>query len=245
MGVDGSYLDQGRIIAILSLVLSLIVGTLSAPARAEERPIAAAPEEFDFRWQLEGLSSWFARLFRLLPTSGDGRMTLAPDLEGRLAVTFVATSEKAGSNEYWKYETQVDLETLRTLHVRDSLRFGRKDRVKEYDLRELDVLDVLSGLQVMRYSAPTRPQSRSIWSSGKTYPVRVLLGPTESRTVFGQPTPVRKLSIRGERVPGQRYWSAYADIWLTDDPRALPVEIFYKQSLGRLRLLLVEPADID
>ena len=34
-------------------------------------------------------------------------------------------------------------------------------------------------------------------------------------------------------------WKYRAEIWITDDESALPIEILYHQALGRLRLTLV------
>jgi len=222
-------------VGFVVLVALLVAVTPASTARFEE-----GAETLTYRWELEGVSGAIARLLRLLPTQGDGLMKLELAGGGRLSITFLATSEKASSNEFWKYETAVDLESWRSVLVRDSLRYGKKDRSKTFDLEELDVTDVLSGLHLLRLGPLDEAERRSLWSSGKTYQVLVTPEGKELRTVADQRMTVRKLSIAGVRVPGQKRWKARAEVWLSDDEAALPVELVYHQSLGRLRMTLVD-----
>lgn len=230
---------------IVPMVLAALAG--GSAAAATEAPVRSPrSEELHYRWRLEGVSGLLSRLFGLLPTTGDALMALRVESDDRLAVAFTATSDKAAEDEYWRYETAVDSGAWHSLSVRETLHYGKKDKSKSFELEEYGVLDVLSGLQLMRYSPPAETERRMIWSGGKVYPVTIAMAGFERRELEGRDVTVRHLSIRGVREPGQRYWKSRAEIWITDDNRALPVELLYHQALGRLRLTLVgapaEPA---
>jgi hypothetical protein len=207
----------------------------------QARPWSAEGEVLRFRWRLEGVQGFVARLLSTLPTSGDAVMTLATDDEGRLEVVFRATSEKADEDEHWTYETLVDLDDWRTVRVRETYKFREKEREKNFDLEALQVIDVLSGLQRMRYEPRSAVGRSTIWSDAKTYPVAVTSGGTETREIGGRELALRRYDVRGYRVPDKRLWKARAEVWLTSDQAALPAEILYRQSLGKLRLTLVDP----
>ena len=105
-----------------------------------------------------------------------------------------------------------------------------------------EVLDVLSGLHLLRHSPPAERRRQLIWSDGKTYPVEVVPGGLEQIDVDGRPMVLRRYTVTGLRERGARFWAAQGDIWLSDDARAVPVEILYRRRpFGALRLTLVEP----
>lgn len=230
-----------RVLLTLSILLAASSAGASDWAATPAAAVADKPEVLRFRWRLEGVQGFVAKLFGVVPTSGDGVMTLSSDAEGRLEVRFTATSEKAGENDHWTYETLVDLAEWRTLRVRETYKFRKKEREKNFDLAEREVIDVLSGLQLLRHEPSSATGRDTIWSDGKTYPVEVTGRGTQTLDVNGREVPVRMYQLRGVRQEGKRRWKARADVWLSADDDALPVEMLYRQSLGRLRLTLIEP----
>lgn len=221
------------------IVLLALLTVAGAVRGAQEPARAPRSEELRYRWRLEGVSSWISRLFGILPTTGDGLMALRIEPGNRLGVAFTATSEKADPDEYWKYETAVDLAAWRSLSVRETLHYGKKQKSESFDLTELDVLDVLSGLQQLRYVVIDDSERRTIWSDGRVYSVMVTFHAFERREFESRDLTVRHFSIRGIREPGQRFWKSRAELWIGDDAAALPVEMIYHQALGRLRMTLV------
>ena len=226
------------VLLAVSLLLALPswAGSATVEALAE-----STPEVFRYRWRLEGVQGLVARLFGVLPTSGDGVMTLRTDSRGLLEVRFEATSEKAAEGDHWTYETLVDTEAWRTLRVRETYRFRKKERDKSFELAEREVIDVLSGLQQLRTAPRGAVSRKTIWSDGKTYPVTVEPRRVEVLEIEGRRIPAHLFELRGSRVDGERFWAARADVWLSTGPEALPVEMLYRQRLGRLRLTLVDP----
>lgn len=225
----------------LAVPLLLLAFAGSSAAGAEEPPSGnPRSERLHYRWRLEGLSGFVSRLLGLLPTTGDALMELRRRSDDRLEVLFKATSEKAGKDDYWSYETEVDLGNWHSVSVVETLHYKQKRKRKSFELTELEVIDVLSGLQQLRYSQPGGVDRRTIWSDGKVYPVAVSSSGLVRRQFDGDELMVRHLSIRGIKEPKQHLWKARAEIWVTDDGAALPLEILYHQSLGRLRMTLVE-----
>ncbi len=207
---------------------------------AQELPPGLRSQELHYRWRLEGLSSVLARLLTRLPTTGDAVIALDLVSSDRLEVAFTGTSEKAAPDEYWKYETEVDPGAWRSLRVTETLHYKKKHKTKTVELTDLEVIDVLSGLQRLRYLPNDGSGRHLIWSNRKVYPVAVsTAGTRERREVNGAGVTVRHLAIRGIKEPGQNYWKARAELWLTDDEAAVPVEIVFHQALGRLRMTLV------
>lgn len=225
---------------LLTVSVLLLALPTAAPVAAESAPLGE-PEVLRFRWRLEGVQGFLARVLGVVPTSGDGVMTLSTDSRGRLEVRFKATSEKAAEGDHWTYETLVDLDDWHTLRVRETYHFRKKRREKDFDLAEREVIDVLSGLQQLRREPSIASGRSTIWSDGKTYPVTVSPKGTETRDFGGRGIPVRMFELRGFKKQGERFWKARAEVWLTSDSNALPVEMLYRQSLGRLRLTLIEP----
>ncbi len=226
------------VLPVASLVLLALAG--SAAATAAE-PAARTPRSQDlhYRWRLEGVSGVLSRLLGLLPTTGDAVMALRVVPDDRLEVAFTASSEKADAGDYWKYETVVDLGAWQSLSVRETLHYRKKNKSESFELAEFGVLDVLSGLQLMRFAPPAESERRTIWSGGKLYPVAITMVGFERLEYDGRAVTVRHLKIHGLKEPQQRYWKSRAELWLTDDEAALPVELLFHQALGRLRLSLV------
>jgi hypothetical protein len=229
------------VLLTLWLAATLFVVAWPAAATSAGGEVAREPEVLHFRWRLEGVQGFVARVLGVVPTSGEALMTLGTDAQGRLEVRFTATSEKAGDDDHWTYETLVELPEWRTLRVRETYKFRQKNREKDFDLAEREVIDVLSGLQQLRRQPLGATDRNRLWSDGKTYPVEVSSRGTETRELNGRDVAVRVYELRGAKQTGERFWKARAEVRLTADARALPVEMLYRQSLGRLRLTLIEP----
>ncbi len=232
--------------ALVALSIVLLTSSAGRGAGTGEPPSGEPPsgeprsERLHYRWRLEGLSGVISRLLRLLPTTGDAWMELRVEPYGRLEVAFTATSEQAREGDFWKYETLVDLGSWRSVKATETLHFRKKKKNESWNLEELAVIDVLGGLQLLRFSPPAEAERRTIWSDEKLYPVTVSSDGLERRLLGSREVTVRHVAIRGIREPNQRRWKGQADIWLTDDEAAVPLEILYSQSLGRLRMTLVD-----
>ena len=227
-------------VTVLSVLL-LAAG--AGGAEAEESSIGEPrSERLSYGWRLEGLSGVISRLFRLLPTSGDALMELRVEPHGRLQIEFIASSEQAKPTDYWKHETAVDLGAWRSVRAAETLHFRKRRKHRSWELEKLGVIDVLGGLQLLRFSPPGSVERRTIWSDEKLYPVTVASSGLQRRSVGGREVTVRHLAIRGVKERGARRWAARADLWLTNDEAGTPLEILYSQSLGQLRLTLVDAA---
>jgi hypothetical protein len=199
---------------------------------------ADSPEVLRYRWHLEGLHGFLAWLVRWVPTSGDGLMTSTPEGQGRVRYEFRATSPKAAAGEHWTYSSELDLSGPRTLRVVDAIKFRGKDRQKNYELEEHDVLDLLAGLHVLRRTMPEEEQRTVIWSDRKLHKVRLIPGGLVARSVNGRQRILRHFTLRPVREPGVRYWNARAEIWFAVEGSMAPVEILYRRMLGQVRLEL-------
>lgn len=234
---------MGPVAVRIALLSSLLLACISPLQAAGEVTLDASNHEvLVYRWRIEGVQRFLARLFDLVPTKGDGYLTTRVDSEGRLMHEFKATSEQAGASDHWTYQTLVDPEAAKTLRVQETYRYRNKRREKTFELQQRQVIDVLSGLHLLRRSPAEELQRTTIWSGGKVYPVAVMVNRSSMRTVGDREVRVRHLMIRGIREPGQRRWRGQAEVWLTEDRRALPVELLYRQRFGRVRLILAESA---
>ena len=227
------------------LLLVAVTATASAAAAQESRDGGAAElanETLHFRWRFEGMAGGLVKLLRLFPSSGDGVLEVAPGGQGRLFSEFRATSQKTAAGEHWTYRAELDISRSRTLRVWDRLVFRGRDRERSQGLAAESAMDLLSGIQMLRQQPPTGVRREAIWSGGKVYPVVVEPRGTAVREVAGRRFELRHYYIHGVRETGEPFWKGRADVWLTDDARAVPVEVLFRGRHGRLRLTLVEPA---
>lgn len=220
------------------LALALLVGGPGPVAAAQPGPPPGRPEVLVYEWRIEGLQGFLARLLGLLPTVGEGRLTTARNGDGRLECEFRATSEKAAADEHWTYRTVVDPRSWQTQRIRESRYWRGKDKVETFELADQGVIDVLSGLHALRWSELDGAERRQIWSDEKVYSVMVVPGEDEVRELGGREVQVRHLAVLPISEPGGRVWKGRGEVWLTDDARAIPVEMLYHHRLGNLRLVL-------
>jgi hypothetical protein len=212
-------------------LLLAVVGSSSAAAVPTE-------ETLEYRWSLAGL---FGRLVRLvLPGSGEGRLTTSPAENGRLAIELVVTSRAGAQGDYWRYAAVIEPATGRTLRAESAYRYGEKHKERRADLDENEVIDVASGIHLVRSQRPSSPVALSIWSDGKIYPV--VVEPRGWKTI-SLPAGRRRtqlFAIRPRNVPGQRPWSGRIDLYLEEGEQARPMAIVVDRRWASVELELVD-----
>ena len=215
-----------------SLLGALVLALLSvAPASGQES------ETLRYRWSLGGFFGTLARVF--LPGHGDGALVTDRPEEGNLEVRLDITAP-AAQGDFWRYGAEIDPGDGRTLRAWSSYEFrGRKDE-KLSELDEEAVIDVASGITLLRRDRPTAPRDLRIWNDGKIYPVTIFPRDRERRRLGDEEVMVQHYAIRARRVPGERLWKGKLDIYLADDEVATPVEISVERKMARVRLLLDE-----
>ena len=82
-----------------------------------------------------------------------------------------------------------------------------------------------------------------IWSSGRLNPIMIRPGRRGSALWRGRRVATRSYSIRGISKPGQPKWEGKMDLVLTDDERAVPLEIMVVRKGLRIRLEVIEPVE--
>jgi hypothetical protein len=228
-------------LAILGWLLAVLASAPCFGTAEEEGNPAPQGEVLTYRWRIQGVHGFLARLLRFVPTSGDATLSALPGDSGYLVCEFKATSEKAAAGDHWTFRAELDVGEARTIRIRELKAFRGKNKEKNHELADLDAIDIISGIHMLRRSPPDRPRRQTAWSDGKLYPVLVNPRGYEKRKIGDQPMILRRFTISGFREPGQRFWKSRGDIWLTDDDRAIPAEILYSRGLGQLRLTLVDP----
>jgi hypothetical protein len=225
---------------ILGLVLVCCLG-LAGAARAEPTLRAAAGDEnLVYGWKVEGIKGLILRL--VAPGRGEGSLTTVLNELGHLETELHMSAERRRKGDFWRYGSSVDPVTRRSLRAWTAQRIGDKEKASEADLEDDDLIDLASGILLVRRDPPTLRQRMRIWSNGKLYPV-VIEPQGEGRTDFrGRETKVRIYSISGYRVPGEREWNGGLELHLADDVSATPVEMVVLNKGVRVRLELDEEA---
>lgn len=214
-----------------AVVLLFLVTLASAPAAAHER------ETLRYRWSLGGFFGTLARVF--LPGQGDGALVTGRNAAQRVEVELDITSpDGAEEGEFWRYGAEIDPPTGRTLRAWSSYRFRGDSASEETDLEDAAVIDVASGIVLLRRDPPTAARSLHIWNDGKVYPVVILPRGPVQRSIDGRLVVARHYAIRPRRVPNERLWKGSLDIYLLDDARSTPVEISLERRMARVRLVL-------
>jgi len=218
---------------------AVLVGVLASALSVTAAP-ASEPESLQYRWSLGGFFGTFARIF--LPGHGEGVLTTLDAASGTTEVRLDITAPTA-AGEYWRYGSEIDRSDGRTLRAWSSYRFRGKDQEKESDLDEEAVIDIASGILLLRRDPPTTPRNMRIWNDGKIYPVVIQPRGTVNRRVGGQLEAVRHYAIRARRVPNERTWKGKFDVFLANDDAATPVEISVERSMARIRLTIERTVD--
>lgn len=193
-------------------------------------------ESFHYRWRLTRFLGVIAGLF--LPREGDGVLSLSTAGESKIRSELRITSSRAG-DDYYLYASELDAASGRALHAWSSYSWRGETSAKEGRIDASGVIDVASGIFLLRQNPPESPRTMEIWSDGKIYPVVVLPIAEERRRVAGRLVETRHLSIRGVEQAGRPFWKARLDLWLAKDESSTPVEIRLDRRGAALHLEMV------
>ena len=201
---------------------------------------AAGAERFVYRWELQKLAALLGGI--LFPGQGTGLLTFEPRPNGRVVSELHITSEHSDEGEFYRYGAEIDPRAGRTVKAWSSYLWRGESKSESSEIREAGVIDVASGIYQIRAELPEEPRRLRIWSDGKIYPVLVIPGGEETRTLpGGRKVDTRHFRIRGLKIPGERHWKGHMDLWIADDPARTPVEISFDRSLVGVRLRLDQP----
>ncbi len=223
-----------RLFLLLLAALCCWAGPLHA-ADAASSP--AVGERFHYRWHLTRLGGFLAGLF--FPDEGDGVLTVEPTREGVLASELLITSEQSRANDYFRYGSEVDTRTGRTLRAWSSYQWRGETKNKSGEVAREQVVDIASGIYLLRRNPPKEPVEMEIWSDGKIYPVRVVPRGFEFQHHAGASQATRHLAIEGIHRGSERFWKGSLDLWLALDDRATPVQITISRRGAGVQLELV------
>lgn len=211
-----------------SLVLLVALACPATWAQAEER--------LQYRWRLDGFTGVIAGLF--FPSRGEGSLTQEALPNGRWRSELLITSPESRAGEFFRYGAELEPVTLSTVRAWSASRWRGESRSKEAEVTEAGVIDIVSGIQLIRRDPPREPRAMEIWSDGRFYPVMVVPHGRAQRRVEGREVPVRHYVVRGVEQPGRRLWKGGLELWLAEDAAATPVEILVTRSAARVRLEL-------
>jgi|HubBroStandDraft_3_1064219.scaffolds.fasta_scaffold02367_3 hypothetical protein len=242
--MTGSHRKRVLLLAVLAglapAVLAPARGWAAQPVTGTGPNGAAGPvgagEEFHYRWQLGNLVGYLAGLF--LPRSGNGELTFRDDHNGHLLTELVITSPDGHDGEYFRYGSEIDDRTLQPLRAWTSYFWRGRSKSKVKEIEQKGVLDIVSGLYVIRRQLPQQEQRLEIWSDGDIFPAAIIPRGREKRLIGGRPIDTLHYAIRPVSEPGRPRWKGKIDFWFATDPAATPVEIDISRSLADVRLVL-------
>jgi hypothetical protein len=201
-------------------LVAALLAWLAAPA-GSAGPLER--QELHYRWHLGNFLGVVAGLF--FPDAGDGILTVEPLADGTVKSELVITSPEGRDGDYFRYGSVVDPTSAQTLRAWSSYSWRGEQRSKSGDVGAYGVMDVASGILLLRIDPPDRPRTMEIWSEGKLYPVVVIPLARETRSLGGRRVATRHLAVRGVEQAGKRFWKGRMDLWLAEDEAATPVEI--------------------
>ncbi len=212
-----------RAVAILALLVPL-AGAASAHA----------DETLAYRWSLRGLGR-VAGL--VMPSQGRGELR-SKQANGGHITELEITSPAADKSEFFLYggETRADGTTSRAW---SSYKWRGRSNSERNPVEQDGVVDVASGIHLIRQRHPDKPMSLRIWSDGKVYPVVVTRVGSEPVNVPAGSFVADHYRIRGVRRADGRSWKGGLDIWLAKDEVATPVRIQVERGFANVRLELL------
>jgi Protein of unknown function (DUF3108) len=193
-------------------------------------------ENFRYSWQLRNFIGTIAGLF--FPNQGEGSLTFRTEKNGHLRSELTITSNESREGEFFRYGSEVDIETLQPIRAWSSYTWRGESKTKSEEIEAHGVLDIAAGIYAIRRDPPTKPRRMEIWSDGKTYPVVVIPLGEETRKVGNAKVATRHFSVRGVEMPGRRKWKGKLDLWLAKDAAATPVGILISRNLADVRMEL-------
>lgn len=198
----------------------------------------AAAEALSYRWSLRGLAGRVAGL--VLPNSGRGELRTRPNGEGTITELEI-TSPQSARGEYFLYGAQTRSDGSTAL-AWSSYRWRGEEKSKREPVATADVVDVASGIRLIRERQPSGAMRLRIWSDGKTYPVMVQRVGTENVRVPAGTFRADHYRVRGQRAAGERFWKGGLDLWLAQDAARTPVAIQVERGFANVRLELLPEA---
>ena len=225
---------------ISGLALAFLLAGAGAAAAEPSLKADAGDEMLVYRWKVEGIKGIILRL--VAPGRGEASLTTVLNEQGHFETELHLSAEKRRKGDFWRYGSSVDPVARRSLRAWTAQKIGDKEKSAEANLEEDDLIDLASGILLVRRDPPTSRRRMRIWSNGKVYPVIVEPRGEERADFRGRPTQVRVSSINRYRVPGEREWKGGLELHLADDASATPVEMFVLNKGVRARLRLDEEA---
>ncbi len=226
-------MDMRRLLTALLFCLPLL-GVVGRPAVAADEP-----EVLEYRWELKGFLGRLARIF--IPGKGEGTIINRPEDDHRLYSEFRITSKGAEKEEFWSYGSLIDRVRLRPVKSWNESHFRDRDRRRETEFEELGIIDIPTGIQLLRKAPPGNPTRLLLWTDGRIYPALFRSHGQEWRRYEGRKVQVQASSVVGLDEPGQRHWEGRLDLWTTADERAIPIEILFRRDGAKVALTLVSP----
>ncbi len=220
-------------LAALAPALALTLALAAAPAVA-----AVDDERLAYRWRLDGLLGALAGLF--VPSDGEGSLTRETLPNGNWKSELLITSAESDDADFFRYGAELEPSELTTVRAWSASHWRGESRSKESAVEAAGVIDIVSGIQVLRRDPPRVPRPLEIWSDGRLYPVLVKPHGLVTKRIGGRQISARHFVISGVERPGRRFWKGGLELWLADDPAATPVEILVTRSAARVRLELLE-----
>lgn len=243
--------------------ISLILFIFAAPVRAADAPCTDRDtEEFNYSWRLRGGLAWIAGL--RFPTSGVGALrTGVPGVGNRDIDSELVIRPSKGRSGFYIYQSQIDTAGQKTLMTYHGYSWGDRERKErtffdyvkrlarirkettdeavEHRVKPIphkDMRDILTGIYFLRRNASTleQPLTSEIYSDGRVYPVVFKPGDRHSFIVAGEKVEARAYDI--EAAPGEtsKKWPGGLRVWLSDDPRHVPVRIEIRKNFASLQL---------
>jgi hypothetical protein len=212
---------------LAALALVTAIGLFPRPA--------AASESLSYQWTLKGFVGRLASL--VLPSQGHGELRTQPNEGGRITELEI-TSPQSKSGEYFLYggETRADGSTSLAW---SSYRWNGKENSKRSKVDEEGVVDIASGIHLIRDRQPAAPLNLRIWSDGKVYPVVVERQGSEQVKVPAGMFATNHYLVHGLHVEGERFWKGGLELWLTQDADATPVQIQVDRGFAHLQLQML------
>jgi hypothetical protein len=199
----------------------------------------AAAEALTYQWRLQGFAGRIAGV--VVPNHGRGELRTDRRGDGSRTTELQITSPDSARGEFFLYGSESRADGT-AAEAWSSYRWRGEERNKRERVETADVVDIASGIQMIRDRRPQQSVSMRIWSDGKVYPVVVSRVGTERIAVPAGSFQAEHYRVRGVRRGNDRYWKGGLDLWLARDAVATPVRIQVERGLANVRLDLLPAA---
>jgi hypothetical protein len=196
---------------------------------------AGATESLNYHWSLRGFMGRLAGI--VVPHEGHGELRSRPNDGGRVTELEI-TSPASADGEFFLYGGELRSDGS-TAHAWSSYRWRGRAKSQKSPVAEEGVVDVASGIHLIRERHPVEPLPLRIWSDGRVYPVVVEKLAVERLTVPAGTYVADHYRIRGVRSGAEKFWKGGLDLWLARDEAATPVQIQVERGFANVRLELL------